>query len=191
MKCCRHLFLLLFLLTGLPLTANEPSDSSFIINIADSIQTPARRQSTEKFLTLLYQPLHITPLFRYTPSRKGLSLVNQGKYDAEAGRLSGVSDNYENILVIQPELFTISTGLFCLAPEHCSPDNDPAVVTLSAFQRSVDFSRQYSLRCQNVKTVSSAWKVLEKGLADSLFSTIEDAVQIMCHRKGKWYYKHF
>lgn len=172
--------LLLLLVFGSAEAIREDAASSFIINVADSVQTQQHRRSSETLFEFIYQRLNIEPEFRYLPSKRGLNMVNEGRFDAEAARLESVVTPYENLISVPEPVATFHTGVFCMEAQQCRLDGDSILAAFEGFRMAAPFCQKMQLTCKTTVNFQSLIKLLKHGLADALFATTLDAPQVIC-----------
>lgn len=70
----------------------------------------------------IYTELGFTVTLIATPSLRGLILVNQGSADADVARIGAIAKNYDNLIVVQPELTRGYLTLICARDVPCSKE---------------------------------------------------------------------
>jgi ABC-type amino acid transport substrate-binding protein len=77
---------------------------------AEALFTVAGQEGDERFFPLLssiYRQLGIEVSYKILPSARALSLVDDGVYEAEAGRIQEISEGYQNLRFSKEPLITV------------------------------------------------------------------------------------
>lgn len=164
------------------------TETSYIINIAESVQTNERQIATENYLTKLYAPLNITPTFLYLPSQRGLKLVNEGKLDAEGGRTKVIAQRYSNLYLIPEPIMQFKSGIFCRRENNCLPSKNLVISYLSGFQAAKLHCNTQDLTCAEVDSSENLAKAFNEKLTDAMLSGEREAPQVLCQTEQRTFY---
>ncbi len=148
---------------------------AYQINVSELVAYQLGQQQIAQLMQKIYAPLDITPTLVVLPSERGLEYVNQGFYDAEAGRTSAIANAYPNLLQIPEPLATVQMAVFCLKKEHCTLSTWQDYVVIQGSLITEQVCQRKKLTCNAVSNDVSAFQALEKGhveqiLADDLFA---------------------
>lgn len=78
--------------------------------------------SINKIIQQVYSSLGFKVEFIPVPSRRGISLLNDGIVDADSIRMIESVKNYENILLIEPAILNLKVVLICQRGMPCSKE---------------------------------------------------------------------
>lgn len=152
----------------------------YIINVLESWQTPQQKVEVEVFLTNLYQPLGITPKVVYYPSQRGLSLVSQGKLDAETSRYPMVANKYPNLIKIPEPIGEFDSTVFCLDASACQNYGRMTIVLKSGFESGLLYCEKNHLDCNKQQNFSTLTKVLKSGWGAVALLQTQFAHEALC-----------
>ncbi|WP_293746143.1 hypothetical protein [uncultured Paraglaciecola sp.] len=163
---------------------------SFTINIVETYEGHTEQISIENIYTQLYAPLKIIPKLVYYPSKRGLRLVNQGVFDAEAGRFELTAKHYPNLIKVNEPLDVFHSGFYCLNKEDCNIAANTNIVILSSFQSAPAFCESSKLRCRFESKPIAIVRMLEKGIAQAFLSSTIESNKVLCALQTDKLYFH-
>ena len=145
----------------LSLANSSAQAKDYTINVLESWQTPQQKVEIERTLTNLYAPLGIAPSFVYYPSQRGLLLVSQGKFDAEASRYPIVAEQYPNLVKVPESIGEFDAAIFCLEAALCHSYLDAAIVLKSGFESGLLYCEKNQLDCKKQKNFNTLSRLLK------------------------------
>ncbi|PCK31650.1 transporter substrate-binding domain-containing protein [Pseudoalteromonas piscicida] len=148
---------------------------AYQINVSELVAYQLGQQQIEQLMQKIYAPLGITPRLIILPSERGLEYVNEGVYDAEAGRTHAVAATYSNLLQVPEPLATVQMAVFCIKKEHCALSDQQDYVVIKGSLVTELVCKRKKLICNAVFNDVSVFQALQKGhveqiLADDLFA---------------------
>ncbi len=119
-------FIISFSLQG---KEEEKDDKTFVVSHAPHPSINV----INNLINIVYQSLGYKVEFTSVPSHRGVTLLNDGVVDADSIRMKGRIMQYENIVLIEPELLNIEIFLICQKGIPCSREilKDESVNILS------------------------------------------------------------
>lgn len=164
----KRYWILLLLCCSSPVVAYQ-------INVSEMAAYQLGKERITTLMQALYAPLSIQPQIIILPSQRGLSYVNSGVYDAEAGRVDDVVTKYPNLIKVPEPLTNVSMAIFCIQERHCTLNPQQDLVTIRGSLIVSQYCQQRGFTCHPVSNEVSAFQALQKGhtqtlLADDLFT---------------------
>ncbi|TQF72718.1 hypothetical protein [Pseudoalteromonas luteoviolacea] len=150
------------------------------INVSESMSFHLGKKQVEQIFTAIYQPLNISPKFHYLPSQRGLKWVNQGQFDAEAGRVESAMHRFDALIPVPTPLATVRLAVFCLAPQFCQVDRNEGMIIIEGSLLSVQFCERFALNCHAVQNTISAFQALAKSHSHQLLATDHFSIGSLC-----------
>lgn len=156
------------------------AENEFIINIAESVRTEWQRNATYEMFDDIYKQLSITPTYVTLPSNRGLKMVNDGTFDAEAGRVKQVGDRYPNLIRIEPHFYSLEPAVFCLSEEQCRLHKQTNIGVVSGFVLGQSICHDITENCIIATNPEDAKNLLHRDLADALLVPLHESHQYLC-----------
>lgn len=182
------ILLLLALLVSTQVKSNPRPDAAvFTIDVTEAAGK-APQKSTIRLFNRLYASLDIKPTLIYLPSKRGLTMVNNGELDAEAYRFVSVGQRYANLIRIDEPIGVGNTGFFCVQQNTCGIRKNDKVAMLSGFERAAEICVQFLLSCEYVSSAKGLGKLLDQGLVQGILATTLEGKQIICQANGDKYF---
>lgn len=142
--------------------------NEYVINVSESVSYNLGKQQITSLFDQIYQPLGIKPRYIYLPSLRGLELVSQGIYAAEAGRIASIGDSYSQLIKVPTPLTTVHLTLFCIEKQYCQLDKKLGFLVISGSLFPLNFCQQNQLDCNIITNDHSAFTALKKHHADAI-----------------------
>ncbi|BBN80130.1 hypothetical protein PA25_01150 [Pseudoalteromonas sp. A25] len=156
---------------------------SFVINVSEDVAYQMGKDKVRKSLEIIYAPLAIKPTLVFIPSRRGLSLLNRGEIDADAGRIDSAMISYENVLQVPYPLSTIRLFIYCIRPDDCMLSEGAEHLIVKGTVISELYCKKRRLKCNIVANDVSAFSALAKGFAPTLIANDRFSVGTLCASK--------
>lgn len=169
-------YLLMLTLLWLPLA----QASTYRINVSEALSYSLGQQQITAMFTAIYAPVGIRPEFEFLPSERGLQLVNDGKLDAEAGRVGLVGARYSNLIAVPAPLSELRLMLLCTAPKFCELSAETDLAIISGNLITAWYCEQHQLNCNPVQNNISAYQALSRGRVNRILVTNKYALGSLC-----------
>ena len=164
----------------------------YVINVSESLDNSVAGEYLEKYLTLAYEKVGITPTFKYYPSGRGLQKVSAGELDADAGRLHPVMQHYRGLTRVDEPLGEVQFGVFCLQSSGCNSSPGTYYGSQSGSEMSKMVCSENDLACIPMSKAYDLAKLLEAFRVSGLLLPLHNAPEVLCHLNNKQvYYRTF
>lgn len=181
-----------FLLSLIVLFSFSAGARNYVINVSESLDNSMAGKHLEKYLTMAYQKVGITPEFTYYPSGRGLQKVASGELDADAGRLPPVMESYSGVIRVDEPLGEVRFGLFCLEDRECRAVEGAFYGRQSGSEMSQLVCTDNNLACIPVARTYDLAKLLEALRVSALLLPLHNAPEVLCQLNRKEvFYKTF
>ena len=153
---------------------------TYTINASEGLAYQLGKEKVTNAMVAIYAPLLITPEVVFLPSRRGLQLVDNGQFDAEAGRIDGAINGYDNLIKIPYPLSKTRLSIYCVEAKHCVVDENMSAVTIQGGLMAERYCKLKRLNCDQVMNDISAFKAIEKGYAPAIIANDRFALGTLC-----------
>ncbi|OCQ18335.1 hypothetical protein A7985_23685 [Pseudoalteromonas luteoviolacea] len=154
--------------------------TEYNINVSESMSFHLGKQHVERIFTAIYHPLNISPQFHYLPTQRGLQWVNEGHFDAEAGRVESAMYDFDALIPIPTPLATVRLAVFCLEPQFCELNPNEDTVIIEGSLLSIQYCQRHKLDCHAVQNTISAFQALAKNHSQQLLATDHFSIGSLC-----------
>lgn len=161
----------------------------YIINVAENIEYAVERKDVELMFSTIYSPLGIRPKFVYYPSLRGLSLVDSGDLDADAGRFIEAVQPFQNLVQVPSPVSEINVNVFCLKRADCENKSNIKIGALKGLLVAREHCAEKQRSCVFFDDYSTLVDMLAVRQIDAIMSPEHLSPVFICaSTSAKFYY---
>ena len=162
----------------------------YVIAVNEAYSFNLGTSNVQELFNKIYAPLGIKPEIEFYPSLRGLKLVNEGRLDAESGRILNVGKRYTNLIKVSYPIMQHHNGFFCLTIAACETSATTRYAVVSGFEAGKKYCESNNLNCLTDQSHGVVAKALEFGAIDVLIASLNTATKALCKMQTKSvYYK--